>query len=807
MQTLGHRHGAAALALGVWAVLSLTPASADTPATAAPSASPLEIIGTSPLPGGGIDRSKIPSTVQSLGSEDFERRNSANVLEALGQQVPAAGLSDVQGNGFAEDFRFRGFAASPLQGTAEGIAVYQNGMRLNDAFGDTVEWDLVPPEAIDRLDVRSSDPVFGLNALGGSVSMQMKNGFLWQGGESTLKSGPYGDAGITQEAGAHHGPFAWYGAFDALEDDGWRYHSPSNITRFYLDVGWKHGGAELHLNAGGAANFLGVIGPTPIQMLQSNWKAVFTSPQTTSDTMGFFGANLSDALAPHWMLSANVAERWFQQAHTDGNPGDFEACSRSSAAPGALCLQDDGFLRPPTPIPAAWRNQFILFAPNGTTLPFSASADYGSIDRTWTESQTLDASVQIHSDTRLFGRPNDFIAGASLDYSNVHFRANTELDVLNADLSASPSAAVPGTGLVVHNVPNGSLGAQFTVLFEPTNLGAHPAYTGLFTSDTLDLTSRLSATAGARLNVAQIGMADDSGLNPELNARYTYVRANPMTGLSLRVGERLSAFAGYSEANRIPTPLELDCADPNRPCLLENALVSDPPLAQVVSHTYELGLRDNATAAGRVHWSASLYRTDSENDIVTLASSLPGLGYFTNVPLTRRQGLDLSANYRSQHSAIYAGYSFTDATYQFSGTLSSPNNPLADANGNIQVVPGDRIPGMPAQQLKAGWNYSPVPAWTVGLDVAAASAQYFVGDDGNQNAMLGPYWNADLKLSHQLTPNLQLFAQARNLFNRQYATYGTYAQTGPVANVTLTDPRTVTPAQPLSLYAGIRALW
>jgi iron complex outermembrane receptor protein len=116
-------------------------------------------------------------------------------------------------------------------------------------------------------------------------------------------------------------------------------------------------------------------------------------------------------------------------------------------------------------------------------------------------------------------------------------------------------------------------------------------YTGVYTTDTFDVTSRLAVTFGGRYNVAQIGLRDSLGNNEGLNGDHSYSRFNPVIGTTFKVTPNVTAYAGYAEANRAPTPLELGCSDPLRPCLLDNALVGDPPLKQVVSHTYEAGLR------------------------------------------------------------------------------------------------------------------------------------------------------------------------------------------------------------------------
>jgi outer membrane cobalamin receptor len=104
---------------------------------------------------------------------------------------------------------------------------------------------------------------------------------------------------------------------------------------------------------------------------------------------------------------------------------------------------------------------------------------------------------------------------------------------------------------------------------------------------------------------------------------------------------------------------------------LEGFLVSDPPLQQVVARTKEAGLRGSInTAGGRGDWKLGLFRIDSQNDIIQVASVLQGRGVFQNVPATRRQGLEAGAQYQTGQYLVYANYAFIDATYQFSGEVT-----------------------------------------------------------------------------------------------------------------------------------------
>jgi hypothetical protein len=138
------------------------------------------------------------------------------LLDSLDARVAGVSLSDTQGNAIFQNVRYHGFEASPLQGNAQGLAVYQNGIRLNEAFGDTVNWDAIPSAAIDRTDVWSSNPVFGLNALGGAVNLIMKDGFRWQGATTSVQAAPYGQSMAVLQYGNNDGRFGFYERSKAL---------------------------------------------------------------------------------------------------------------------------------------------------------------------------------------------------------------------------------------------------------------------------------------------------------------------------------------------------------------------------------------------------------------------------------------------------------------------------------------------------------------------------------------------------------------------------------------------------------------
>jgi iron complex outermembrane receptor protein len=768
----------------------------------------IDVIAPSPL-GGYIDRDKVPGTVQTLTSDDFARTELPNVTETLFQRIPGVTLSDPNGNGAAQELSYRGFFASPVQGTPQGIAVYMSGIRFNEAFGDTVNWDLIPTNAIDHSDLWTNNPVFGLNALGGALNLTMKNGFTYHGLDSEAQGGSFGRFTGEAQYGAEIGNYSAYFAAQGLRDGGWRFKSPADIARIYGDVGWRSGGAELHLIGAGAASSFGAAAATPVQLLELDNRAIFTTPQTTDNRMGLLALNGKYGLTDAWSLQGDFYIRGFAQRHDDGNAADLERCSNSASPQfrNHLCLQDDGFPRP-DPLTTAFRDQFAILDQDNNAIPCPPGSGnncnatpYGTIDRTANHATTLGASLQTASTARLFDHSNNFLLGGSIDRSVGNFNADSALGFVNPDLAVTLNPAIPGNGAIIHTL--GGFG------YGPVDTDTRNIYYGFYALDTFDIDDRLSATAGGRLNIASLGISDTLGTSPDLNSNQRFSHFNPLGGFTYKLTPSLTGYFGYSQANRAPTPLELACSNPANPCLLENFLVSDPPLKQVVAATYETGLRQNlALNGGKLQWKAALFRTNTSDDIINVASVIQGRGFFQNVPGTRRQGLEASVQYQAPQWLVYVGYSLLDATYQFSGDLPSPNNPMADAEGNVRVVPGKRIPGLPLNQGKLGAYFMPTPQWTLGADLAVVGSRYLVGDDANQNPKLPGYWLVDLHASYQLSKELQIFGLINNLFNRRYALFGTYFDPQSVANaglpVVLTDHRTEVLGPPLAVYAGIR---
>jgi iron complex outermembrane recepter protein len=764
------------------------PGATDTlPVTTLPT---LEVIGVTPLPGTGIDIDKVPANIQSLSSRELRGEASATrLIDGMNDRLGSVNINSTLVDPFQPDILYRGFTASPVLGTPQGLAVYQNGVRINEAFGDTVNWDLIPDIAIDRITFASANPVYGLNALGGAVLVTMKNGFTYQGFESELDGGSFGQRGGSIEYGKQVGAFAGYIGGRIYDSDGWRQFSPDHVQQLYADFGARSDRLTLDINFTGANNRLFGQGTTPVQELAAGRSLVFTNPQNNIDELEFVTLSGSYQATDTLSFQTNAYRREFHQTVLNGNTTDFTACAPAS---GLLCQSDAA-----TPLVSS-SGGTIPDISNGGTIPI------GENDTETIHAVTYGAALQANYTGALFGHANNFVIGGSIDRSVVDFQSASEVGVINSSLTVVPS------GFFVDTPENTAFNAT------PISLTATDTYYGIFATDTVDVTPALAVTASARYNLAEVDLVDHLGSS--LSGDNHYSRVDPALGATYKITSGVTTYAGYSEGNRAPTPSEIECSNPAQPCLLPSSLSSDPPrLKQVVSRTYEAGLRGNfalpETVPGRFNWNLGVFRTDLSDDIYGVATTI-STGFFENIGATRRQGIEARIGYRDDKWSIAASYSLIDATFQSPLTLPSPSNPFADANGNIEIRPGDRLPGIPEHRIKLSADYHVTPHWTVGAVATYFSAQFLRGDEANQNPQLPGYALVNLHSTYVVTENVELFANIQNLLDAHYATFAQFGDPtgvgapgippGAVTNGPGVDNRFEAPSAPISVFGGVR---
>ncbi|MBS0240196.1 MAG: TonB-dependent receptor [Proteobacteria bacterium] len=773
-----------------------TPAAAPVAVSAPPVAEPVEAdaVKMSPLGGSEIPVNKVPGSVFQMNSSDIKRDGTVIIQDALQSQVPGLIVTDLQGNQFQTDIQYRGFEASPVNGVAQGLAVYQNGVRINEAFGDVVNWDFLPSNAINNVALVTGNPVFGLNALGGSIVIDMKDGFNFQGADIDTRFGSFGRKQVSAEAGYRSGNWGVYGAFEAINDDGFRDFSDAEVRRGYFDLGVKGDNAEFHFNFTGADNHVGVTAAAPEQLLDMGRNLTFTSPQTTDNEMQMYSVNGKVKATDTLTFSGVTYYRHFNQKHADGNLfDDAENCG------GNLCSGDEP----------------VTNAATGDPISYTNGVSYASLDHTSQNADGAGISLQATETAKLFGHNNQFVVGTSYDRGKVAYTAESELGFMQ------PKFVVAGQGVIMSGSDD----------FNPRSLSTTNDYFGAFFVDTFNITDKLALTVGGRYNYARIQIENTGDAeNDSLNGTNKYSRFNPSAGLTYTFNPALNWYGGYSEANRAPTAAEIACSDPDNPCLIESFLTSDPPLKQVVSRTWETGFRGtiNNWSGSQWNWGVGLFRTENSDDIFSAASTDTGRGYFQNIGKTLRQGVEANLSYRSNRLFAYANYTYTDATFQSGipffpapnhpegpGVFDCPDDPedpTADTGSCTAVHKGDRIPGVPAHTFKAGFDYWMTPKWKFGADVIAASSQFFFEDAANLDRPLAGYAKVNLHSSYDITDHIQVYGLIENLTDNRYSLYGTYFSVEDANDVSdatgvtfdENNPRTVVPAIPFAAYGGVK---
>ena len=274
-----------------------------------------------------------------------------------------------------QDLRFHGFEASPLQGVAQGIAVYQNGVRLNEAFGDTVNGRHPPNRDCPHGCVEQQSAVRGLNALGGSVNLVMKNGLPGRARPFPRRAALTAMAWARRSTALPTATSAFMARREAVADSGWRLHSPSILRDF------------MPMQAGAPATASCIWwrrvrspawawwGRRPSNPLQQASDPAYTYPQTTHNLVGI-GAEHNTRLSDNWQLEASVYVRTLRQRHVDGNDGNFEGCSSKSSFGGDLCLQDDDFWYTVGGKRSPSATKFVIMNGAGQVFPFDSSVNY-----------------------------------------------------------------------------------------------------------------------------------------------------------------------------------------------------------------------------------------------------------------------------------------------------------------------------------------------------------------------------------------------------------------------------------------------
>jgi outer membrane receptor protein involved in Fe transport len=772
-----------------------TPQSPEQPPRPPTFATTVTVVEAAPLPGVDLPIEKIPAPVQIAGAGEIERSGALDLSSFLTRRFNAVFVNEIQNNPFQPDVNYRGYTASPLLGTPQGLSVYMDGVRLNQPFGDVVSWDLIPRLAISTTTMMpGSNPLFGLNTLGGALAIQTKDGTTAPGTSAQAIYGSDARRSIEVEhGGSLPGGLHWYGAGNLFAEDGWRDDSPSDVRQLFGKIGWRRPTREVGLSIGHAENSLNGNALQEPGFLARDYASVYTKPDNTRNRSTLLNVSTRVELSPRATVAGNA---YYRDIHTNAVNGDIneDSLDQSIYQPSAAeqaALAAAGYAGFPASGANASNTPFPFWRciANGLLQDEPAEKCNGLINTTESLQKNGGAfgQITVRHPAKGGGAGKQFTAGGGYDRSHTDFTQLTELGYLNPDRS------ITGIGAFADGETGGEVdGEPFDTRVD---LDGVVQTFSLYATDTLSPRPAWNVTLSGRYNRTSVRNHDaivPGGGPGSLDGDHHFARFNPAAGVTFSPSPDLNLYGGYSEGSRAATSIELGCADPEQPCKLPNAMAGDPPLEQVVTRTWEGGAR--GTHRG-LSWSAAVFRANNDNDILFVTSDQTGFGYFRNFGQTRRQGLELGVHRRLGAVTFGSGYTLLLATYQSEETVNGESNSANDRagdgepgfEGTIHVVPGDRLPLVPRHMFKAYADVEIGPRLSIDADLLAISDSLARGNENNLHEPDGTYYLGEgaspgytvvnLGGRYRVTHWLQLVGQINNLFDRRYYSA---AQLGPM---------------------------
>ena len=801
------------------------------------------VVASAPIGRLDVPLSDVPVPVQTLGAQTLEDTNAIDLTDAMKRRLNGVYVNENQNNPFQPDINYRGYTASPLVGAPAGLSVYLDGVRQNQPFGDVVQWDLIPKIAISTMElIPGSDPVYGLNTLGGAITVQTKSGLTSSGLSISSYGGNFGRRAVEGEYGGSRGPWNWFAAGTLFHEDGWRVQSPSSVKQSFAKLGYATPNTIVSVSGGYAINNLIGNGTQDIRAINRTvgqnrgYNSVYSIPDATYQHQPFLTINASQLLSHGFAINANAYIRYTRTNTSNGdvNNDSFDQSLYTLSNADKTALTKAGIAFPTTPINAA-NTPFPYLRCIAASLELNAGGGGEPAEKcTGVDTDTVNKQHAYGLTAALSWNTahNKLSLGAGLDKGSLTFIQLSQWGYLNTD------------GLTVTSVPSFNDGSERDDdgTLDDNRVNLH----GITTTPSFYVTDTVSAGnwvihVGGRYNHTEVNNKDrlpstPSG-RPGLTADNVFQRFNPTAGVVYKSGSLLNAYFNYGESSRAPTSTELGCSDPNFPCSLPNALVSDPPLKQVVARTYEFGVRGNPD--GRYRWSAGYFHTISYDDLLFVASQQTGFGYFQNFGKTRRQGIEASALAHLRKMDTGIEYTFLEATYPStqvigSGSNSTNSNAISGEKGvpdggTITIVPGNKIPQVPQHMFKAYTDYHPLKKLGVSADLQAIGSSFVKGNENNLHQPDGQFYLGrgkvpsyavvNLGASYRFSSHFEFFAQMNNLLNTKYYTTGQlatspYNDSGafiareftpyPGGDYPLRNTTFVSPGAPFTVFGGLK---
>ena len=781
--------------------------------------------------GASIDSTKLPYPIQIGSAQELENIGAVSLADFMGQSFSSVSLNDAQNNPLQRDLQYRGFTASPMLGLAQGLAVFQNGVRINEPLGDAVNWDLLPQSAINQVAlIGGSNPLYGLNSLGGSLVIDLKNGFTFEGASIEVSAGSFGRRTVNFELGGNSRQLGYYLNVERFEEEGWRDHSSSDAINLYGSLSWRSEYSAVDLNLQHGRSDLIGNGAAPVELLNFRREAIFTGPDITENDMAMMSVDFAHEVSDSISFSGNLFWRENDTDAFNGDGTEFAVCEFTGGDSLIEGLEEDdveeldiddddlcdgqfsdaealeGFLNS-LASSLGEDEEYNIEGFEGDDLSGSGVLADDAINNISNRvQQSFGGDFQWTFRGTVAGYDGQLVLGGTYFNGKSDFRSVLELAAID-----------PLTRMTI------GLGTGTFVNEAATLINTETETLSTYLTSNLDLSEAVALTLSLRANDTDVTLRDQSGMRPELNGDHNFNRLNPALGVTLQAAENHNLYASLSRSSRAPTPIELACNegvfelavkyaiergdDPDNvdfECRLPNAFLADPPLNDVVSNSLEFGARGSF---GDIAYTAGVFHTTNSNDILFQTTGR-STGLFANVNKTRRRGFEgrLTGNWRDLNWTL--SYSFVDANFEDNFKVLSPNHAFADDDGEILVEHGDQIPGIPQNQFKLLTNYRVTDRFGVGLDMISNSDQHLRGDESNQLDTVAGYTLVNLRARYQFSGQFEIFATVNNLFDKEFETFGLLGEEPGELEVPIIEDLTVPlflgPAPPRAAFVGLR---
>ena len=582
----------------------------------------IDVVGVTPIDGVGVDADKYPANVQ------FVKPAHSNPAEDLLRHANGIDVREAQGDRHQPDVAFRGFLALPFSGSlrvspfSRTASVSMNrsatsptGTFLTSRQSTGLRSSLAPTRH------SGSTLSVGLSRCARAMATAIRAcRYGWTVDRLVCATPRSRAAGVATRLPIFFPPAmsrTTAGASGRL---------PASIIYSAALSGFGHMAAAI--SAFPPPTRRSQDGAAPVQLLDLDRRAVFTHPDNTRNSSALLSTPNSAMLAAGLLEISGHLRRTITRT-VNGDDSPYEPCEDD---PGALCTEAGD------PIVDLQGHLFGITAEH----PLDAV-----LNRTTTRQTSLGATAQWTRDQDVLRRKHRAAAGISFDRGIIGFRSDSEVADLTADREADGGGRLSAASIV--------------------RLDATASNAAIFLTDVITVTSNVTVTATARMNRTAIELRDRAGDALSGNHRFTSI--NPSIGIT-RAFHGVTLFANVNQSSRTPTPVELTCADPEDPCRLPNAFVSDPPLRQVRARSIEAGLRGRLRSE---NWSLALFQTSNDNDIIFVSSGPPrGDGYFTNIGRTNRRGVEAAIGGEHGHFGWRASVSLLDATFGADFVVPSP---------------------------------------------------------------------------------------------------------------------------------------